>query len=218
MNKMESKEMTPLVVIGVLIIVVFALMLILFSGDLHQFPQWLKKLTVSDGFSTLLGAFIGAYLAGRFAIASVNKQMDFMREQKALDDKEKSVRSLRLVSYELHLLLAHTVTLVEELELKQNFSGIKSSSRIINNNNQNFKRLLRDVNLTTSISRENFYHVYHIQNIISVFEVTNETIQLDVFEQHHQEVDALKETLSRQIEYLRKIQGHIKGELGNQTF
>ena len=199
-------------VIGSLLIIVFGLLFILSNNGFQLFPLWVKQAIVA-GFTTLVGAFIGAFLAGQFAILSVNKQMDFLREQKNEDDKDKSIRSLRIICYELMMMISFANSLLNDLSIRTDFGSIKRISKLMTENNHDFKNLFRDTSLMTTVSNENFHFVYTIPNIIHIFDEIDLTIQLSIFENHHEECDRIIEDISNQISKLEEIRDSILKEI-----
>lgn len=212
LNK-QVKDITPIVVIFVLILIIAALMFTLFNNNATgQFPLWVKQAIVA-GVTTLLGAFIGAFLAGQFAIISVNKQINFMREQKILDENEISKKILKVVHFELLLLLVMVNDLLIELNGSRNFKSIKRGSKLMRSHNLLFKDLFRNPDSMSNISFQNFYFVYQIPKIIQILDSIDDSVQLDFFENHPDEVELIKEDLERENSRLNKINKKILVEL-----
>ncbi|MBU0904536.1 MAG: hypothetical protein KKF57_05045 [Firmicutes bacterium] len=212
MNDTESKEITPIVVIGVLILIIFSLLFIMFNGGYDSFPLWVRQ-SIIAGITTLLGAFIGAYLAGKFAILSVNKQLAFMRNQKEIEDIDRNIRSVRIICYELMSLITYAKSLTTDLEGEPDFKSVKRVSKLMTENNQSFIALFRDTNLMTNISIENFYYVYPIPNIIHIFDSIDSTIQLTIFEDHADEVELIRQDISKHTMKLENIRDRILKEI-----
>lgn len=90
-------DYTALAVILVLILIIFTLILIMYSGGIFILPIWLIQ-TVVGGLFTLIGAGTGAFLAGFFTLKSVNKQINFTKEQKREEESISFYRNTNVIS------------------------------------------------------------------------------------------------------------------------
>lgn len=105
---MKDKVYSMEVIVGVLVLIIFSLILKLVSLEVEFLPSWFFE-NLFLGLFTLVGAFFGAAVAGKYAVNSVEKQIESSNRR----DEERVRKTIKLVSTEMYILISSLKKFIE---------------------------------------------------------------------------------------------------------
>ncbi|PSL41163.1 hypothetical protein B0H99_103299 [Planomicrobium soli] len=181
------KDYFYLIILGVLILIVFSLITILYTRDVLHISEEIQA-TFSGGIFTLIGAAIGASLAGIFTLNSVNKQISHSEEVLEKNRKADNDNALMIIDYVLEELISIFPFVSSAFALEPTFSeSLVIAVDQFHDPVINIEKAVLDTSLLSNISPDYIEEVpgeirrniSHLKNVIQAVKLNDGYCDMD---------------------------------------
>ena len=211
MKNFNGRELVLYVIIAVLLMIIFAMLVNKYDSTFSFLPNWFLE-SLFTGVFTLSGAAVGAYLAGRFTLRSVQEQMKHSEEQTEKARITNNNNALRIIDYVLEDFFA--VFGFASGPFQRGNTDPATLKRAINEFNvftEEIEKLLLDPQLLSHISEEHIEKIpgeirrktSHLKDIVRV-------VNLHAEKQNKKKVKDIYEDLNRVLEGLHEVRKNIE--------